>query len=91
MKPLQAVRVDWVDIQQNSNWKSLEEAGNSHPIPCVTIGFLLRIDKEHGNIILAHNQTDDNQVDHTIIPLGVVRRIRWMRQGKDFPDARWKL
>ena len=85
------VKVDWKDIKSDSAWQSVEEAQGSQPIIVQTVGYLLKIDKKEKRMILGHSITENGDVDHTVIPLGVVVKVRWMRTGKEFSESKWQV
>lgn len=90
MKRFPVVQVEWIDIKSDPNWQTLSDMKESQPVTCISAGYLVKIDRIGGRLILAHSITDYDSGDSTVIPLGVVKRIRRMRlSDKDIPESHW--
>lgn len=91
MKRFPVVQVEWSDIKSDPNWQALSDMKDSKPVTCISVGYLVKVDRVGGRLILGHSITEDDNGDHTVIPLGVVKRIRRMKlSDKDLPESHWK-
>lgn len=69
------VEVHWQDASTRSCWGAFEEYLEHAPVNCVSVGYLLKRDKEH--ILLAQTQSDDHQCNSAIaIPSKWLKSIR---------------
>lgn len=89
MKKFLKVQVEWIDIKSDPSWQSLHDVNESKPTICISIGYLLKIDRIADKLILGHSMTEDGMADHTVIPLGVVSRIRRLKLSGDIPKSQW--
>jgi len=83
------VLVEWVDIESNPQWQSVEDATARHCPVHFGVGFILKMDKDE--LTLVHNTgRDDPRCDNTIYPRGCVKSIKVLRIGGDYKRGRKK-
>jgi len=69
----------WIDTNTESAWMDQKLFMTKGPSQCATVGVWMGISK--GCVHIAHNITED-QCDGTVIPLGVIKKVRITRNAK---------
>ena len=75
MKLHKVVEVEWLDTTHHGGWEELEDARNKEPLPCKTVGYLIK--KTRATIITAETQDKYDRVSGLeIIPRSCVTSIK---------------
>ena len=72
-KKFTPIAVYWEDIVSETKWNTPSDIDKAKTASVITLGFFLKNKKKA--IIIAHNLTDDNESDYTIIPFGCISKI----------------
>jgi hypothetical protein len=74
---MKIVEVLWEDITSNTGWHEPKEILHYKPLEIKTVGYLINKDKKY--LKLGHTVSEDNDSDFTIIPVGVIKKIRSLK------------
>lgn len=78
----QVVLIEWIDICSDSRWLDPAEQANFNPTQAIAVGIVLSCDDSI--LRLAHNFcVEDGKCDVTVYPMGVVKKVRVLADGKE--------
>ena len=76
MKKNTLIEVEWVDIISDSAWLSDKKAADCPPAQCKSVGYFLNRTKNVIRLSSTIQYGKDNDRDITVIPVGVIKKIR---------------
>jgi len=79
MKKNTLIEVEWDDIVYDSTWLSEHKAANYPTAKCKTMGYFLNQTKKVLRLSATIQFDKDNERDITVIPLGVIKKIRRLK------------
>jgi hypothetical protein len=68
------VEITWNDIIMDSGWTDISDIKVNNPPECKDVGWF--INQDDLNIRICNSMNSDNEGSYSIIPKGVVRKIR---------------
>lgn len=83
------VVIHWKDIVGDDNWQTRGEAKEVKPHGFISVGWLIRKDKESIVIASCYSPDDDTVGSVTSIPMGAVLEVKTIRSHRmpNFPDS----
>ncbi len=75
------VVIEWEDISTQVGWNNEQEVEEAKPSVCVSVGFLIEIQKK--KVILCSGFADDDDVmDVTSYPKGTIKNIMYLTKKR---------
>lgn len=79
MKKNTLIEVEWVDIVSDSSWLSEQKAVDYPVTQCKSVGYFINKTKSVLRLSAMIQLCKDPERDVTVIPLGVVKKIRRLK------------
>lgn len=76
------VQIEWVDaVADNSGWSDVKEKRKEcNPLPCTTVGFLIKKTKKKVVVCISHDYDNGNGDYFFTIPMSCIKSIKELTQ-----------
>ena len=75
-KPKEILEIEWNDTATHSGWRSQKALEKAKPVPCRTIGYFCRQNKNTITVAKCLDDDDADALDAQTIPKVVIGKVR---------------